>query len=226
MPSTAPHPPRPRPARAQARRRTTARTIDAILDEAIVCHVGFIVRRPAVRHPDAARPRRRHRLPARLDGQPHGPHARRRRAVLADGRRCSTGSCSRARHFTTRPTTAPSRSSAARALVDVRGGADARARGVHRAARARPLGARAPARTRKEMKATQVLALALDEASAKVRTGPPVDDDEDMDRDVWAGELPLALEAREPRPTRSSPTASRCPRTSAPGALPGASGRH
>jgi hypothetical protein len=47
-----------------------------------------------------------------------------------------------------------------------------------------------------ELKATQVLALGLAEASAKVRTGPPVDDDEDMDRDVWAGELPQALDPR------------------------------
>ncbi len=53
---------------------------------------------------------------------------------------------------------------------------------------------------RKEMKATQVLALALDEASAKIRTGPPVDDEEDMQRDVWAGEIPLALRAAQPRP--------------------------
>lgn len=52
----------------------------------------------------------------------------------------------------------------------------------------------------KEMKGTRVLALALDEASAKVRTGPPVDDDEDMGREVWAGELPLALEVAVPRP--------------------------
>ena len=51
----------------------------------------------------------------------------------------------------------------------------------------------------KEMKGTQVLALSLDEASAKVRTGPPVDDDEDMGRDVWAGELPLALARSDPR---------------------------
>jgi hypothetical protein len=54
--------------------------------------------------------------------------------------------------------------------------------------------------SRRELKATQVLALELDEASAKVRTGPPGDDDEDMDRDVWAGELPLALQVLDPRP--------------------------
>jgi len=44
----------------------------------------------------------------------------------------------------------------------------------------------------KEMKATTVLALEIDEASAKVRTGPPDDDDTpDADLDVWAGELPI-----------------------------------
>jgi len=51
---------------------------------------------------------------------------------------------------------------------------------------------------RKELKATQVLSLPLDETSAKVRTGPPVDDDEDMERDVWAGVIPLGLRADEP----------------------------
>ena len=53
--------------------------------------------------------------------------------------------------------------------------------------------------SRKEMKGTQVLALSLAEASAKVRGGPPVDDDEDMDRDVWAGEIPLVLTPGAPR---------------------------
>ena len=48
--------------------------------------------------------------------------------------------------------------------------------------------------TRQELKGTRVLALELDEASAKVRTGPPVDDDEDYAMDVWAGVIPLRLE--------------------------------
>lgn len=54
--------------------------------------------------------------------------------------------------------------------------------------------------TAKEVQATSVLALSLDEASAKVRTGPPVDDAEDMDAPVWAGVLPLALRPGEPVP--------------------------
>ncbi|HYP25467.1 MAG TPA: pyridoxamine 5'-phosphate oxidase family protein [Blastocatellia bacterium] len=49
-----------------------------------------------------------------------------------------------------------------------------------------------------EMKATLVLALPLSEASAKVRTGPPLDDEEDYELSVWAGELPLRMVAGTP----------------------------
>ncbi|MQA14132.1 MAG: pyridoxamine 5'-phosphate oxidase family protein [Pseudonocardiaceae bacterium] len=46
--------------------------------------------------------------------------------------------------------------------------------------------------TRRELAATHVLALPLDEASVKVRSGPPVDDDEDVDAGAaWAGVLPV-----------------------------------
>ena len=43
-----------------------------------------------------------------------------------------------------------------------------------------------------ELKATTVLRLAIDEASAKIRTGDPKDDAEDYEMKVWAGVLPLA----------------------------------
>lgn len=43
----------------------------------------------------------------------------------------------------------------------------------------------------KELKATKVIKITIDEASAKVRTGDPADDDEDYDLDVWAGVLPI-----------------------------------
>jgi len=46
-----------------------------------------------------------------------------------------------------------------------------------------------------ELKATLVLALPLDESVAKVRSGPPLDDAEDMSWPVWAGVVPLALTA-------------------------------
>jgi nitroimidazol reductase NimA-like FMN-containing flavoprotein (pyridoxamine 5'-phosphate oxidase superfamily) len=47
--------------------------------------------------------------------------------------------------------------------------------------------------TRKELAATAVLELPLHEASVKVRTGPPKDDDEDYESQIWAGVLPAAL---------------------------------
>ena len=47
--------------------------------------------------------------------------------------------------------------------------------------------------TRKEMAATSVLALPLDEASVKVRSGGPSDEDEDYALDAWAGVLPIAM---------------------------------
>lgn len=50
----------------------------------------------------------------------------------------------------------------------------------------------------KELKATRALAMSLDEASAKARSGPPVDDDEDHALDVWAGVIPLYLAAERP----------------------------
>lgn len=49
-----------------------------------------------------------------------------------------------------------------------------------------------------EMKATLVLALPLEEASAKVRTGPPLDDEEDYALPIWAGVVPLHLAAAAP----------------------------
>lgn len=51
-----------------------------------------------------------------------------------------------------------------------------------------------------ELKATIVLRLPINEASAKMRTGDPVDDEADYSLNVWAGVLPLALKAGEPIP--------------------------
>jgi hypothetical protein len=52
--------------------------------------------------------------------------------------------------------------------------------------------------TDQELRATVVLALPLDEASAKIRTGPPVDEEDDLDLDVWAGIVPLSVAAHPP----------------------------
>jgi nitroimidazol reductase NimA-like FMN-containing flavoprotein (pyridoxamine 5'-phosphate oxidase superfamily) len=49
-----------------------------------------------------------------------------------------------------------------------------------------------------EIKLTTVLCLPLEEASAKIRTGPPLDDEEDYALPIWAGVVPLKLVAGEP----------------------------
>jgi uncharacterized protein len=54
--------------------------------------------------------------------------------------------------------------------------------------------------TRKELAATAVLELPLAEASVKVRTGPPHDEPEDYDTEIWAGVLPARLVFGSPEP--------------------------
>jgi nitroimidazol reductase NimA-like FMN-containing flavoprotein (pyridoxamine 5'-phosphate oxidase superfamily) len=75
---------------------------------------------------------------------------------------------------------------------------------------------------RRELAATAVLALPLDEVSAKVRTGPPKDDEPDYALPIWAGILPLALTSGEPAPDPvldpSIPTPAHVASWSRPGA--------
>ena len=54
--------------------------------------------------------------------------------------------------------------------------------------------------TEQELKATTVLSISLEEVSAKVRTGGPVDDEDDYTLPVWAGVLPLETVAKAPVP--------------------------
>jgi nitroimidazol reductase NimA-like FMN-containing flavoprotein (pyridoxamine 5'-phosphate oxidase superfamily) len=49
-----------------------------------------------------------------------------------------------------------------------------------------------------ELKATSVIRVPLEEVSAKIRTGPPVDDEDDYQLDCWAGEVPLRLVSQLP----------------------------
>ena len=51
-----------------------------------------------------------------------------------------------------------------------------------------------------EWKATLVLSFQIEEVSAKVRTGPPKDDEDDYDSDIWAGVVPLHLQRLAPIP--------------------------
>ena len=62
-----------------------------------------------------------------------------------------------------------------------------------------------------ELKQTAIFAVPLDEASAKVRTGPPKDREEDYDLPIWAGELPLNLAPTEPIPDPNLPSGVEVP---------------
>jgi hypothetical protein len=65
--------------------------------------------------------------------------------------------------------------------------------------------------TAKELAATKVIALPIDAASSKVRTGPPNDDPDDLDSSVWAGTVPLQIVAAPPVPAPNLPADVRVP---------------
>ena len=52
--------------------------------------------------------------------------------------------------------------------------------------------------TSKELKATKLIKVKIEEASAKIRTGPPGDDKEDYALDIWAGIIPMHTKPLEP----------------------------
>lgn len=54
--------------------------------------------------------------------------------------------------------------------------------------------------TDQELRGTTVLGIPLREASAKVRTGGPIDEPSDMEQPAWAGVLPLRIQPGEPEP--------------------------
>lgn len=66
--------------------------------------------------------------------------------------------------------------------------------------------------TSQELKATAVLCLPIEEASAKIRTGPALDEEADYELDVWAGVFPISMHLEEPIPDpRQSPRAGKTP---------------
>ena len=79
--------------------------------------------------------------------------------------------------------------------------------------------------TDNEMKATSVLAMAIDEASAKVRTGGPIDDEEDYALDTWAGVIPLRSAASVPQPDERLPADIAVPEYATVYRRPGAGAR-
>jgi len=63
----------------------------------------------------------------------------------------------------------------------------------------------------RELAATSVLAVGLAEVSAKVRTGPPVDDEEDLSAPTWAGVLPVVTGYGVPMPAPELPAGTTLP---------------
>jgi len=173
-------------------------TVFAILDEAIVCHVGFAVDgQPFVIPTIYARVEDRVYL--------HGSAASRMLRALADGvEACVTVTlldglvlARSAFHHSlnyrsvvalgrARPVADPAEKRAALEAI------------VEHVLPGRSREVRAP--DVRELAATTVLRLDLEEVSAKVRTGRPLDDPEDMDSPCWAGEVPLRLAALAPVP--------------------------
>jgi uncharacterized protein len=168
--------------------------IDAILDEALFCHVGFVV-----------------------DGQPyviptiharagdvlyvHGSPASRMLRTLAEGVDvCVTATLIDglvlARSVYNHSMNYRSAVVLGRAR-EIEGGEKLRALEaiVEHVVPGRWQDARLP--TDKALTGTSVLGLGLDEASAKIRTGPPKDFDEDVGLPIWAGVIPLRLVADE-----------------------------
>jgi nitroimidazol reductase NimA-like FMN-containing flavoprotein (pyridoxamine 5'-phosphate oxidase superfamily) len=173
-------------------------TVHAILDEGIYCHLGFVVDgQPFVLPTVHAR-----------DGETvfvHGAAASRMLGALAEGAPvCLTVTlldglvlARSAFHHSMnyRSVVVLGRAREVRDPAEKRRALEVI---VEHVARGRSREARGP--NEKELLATRVLALPLEEVSAKIRTGAPIDDEEDHALPVWAGEIPLRLVAQAPVP--------------------------
>jgi nitroimidazol reductase NimA-like FMN-containing flavoprotein (pyridoxamine 5'-phosphate oxidase superfamily) len=171
-------------------------TIDAILDEALICHVGFVMDdQPYVIPTIHAR-----------DGDTlylHGSPASRMLRNLAKGvDLCVTVTLldglvlARSVYNHSINYRSVVVLGQAREVTEPKGKLHAMRQVVEHLVPGRWEDARQP--TEAEIKGTMILALSLDEASAKIRTGPPKDFDDDLALPVWAGLIPLRLEPSPP----------------------------
>ncbi|MBP2226900.1 nitroimidazol reductase NimA-like FMN-containing flavoprotein (pyridoxamine 5'-phosphate oxidase superfamily) [Azospirillum agricola] len=198
-----PQTPRTRAVRRGDRGSHDVATIHAIIDEAAVCHVGFIDggESPDSRPVPVVIPT----VPWRVGGELmiHGSSASRMIRRLQSGdEACVTVSLidawvlarSAFNHSVNyRSVVLFGRPRLVEEETEKRAVLDAL---VEKIEPGRAAKVRAP--NAQELKATAVLAFPIAEASAKVRSGPPGDDPEDMDRPVWAGLVPLSLVAGTP----------------------------
>jgi nitroimidazol reductase NimA-like FMN-containing flavoprotein (pyridoxamine 5'-phosphate oxidase superfamily) len=179
-----------------------AATIEAVLDEALICHVGVVVDGAPVVLPT---------VHARRDRTLY-LHGARANAMLraGDGAEvCVTATlvdalvlARSAFHHSVNYRSVVVRGPA-RAVTDPEEQRAALDALVEHVAPGRSAETRPP--TDEELRTTLVLAVGLDEASAKVRTGPPLDEPEDHALPHWAGELPLAVVPGPPVPDPDVP---------------------
>ena len=196
-PDAAPSP-RTRVRRLPARARYDRPTLDAILDEGLVCHIGFVADgQPFVIPTTYAR------VGDRL--YVHGSAASRLLRTLASGTPiCVTVTlldglvlARSAFHHSMNYRSAVVLGVAAE-VTDPAEKAAALEAIVEHVVPGRSRDARGG--NSKEIAQTLVLSLALTEASAKIRTGPPLDDEEDLALPCWAGVIPLRLTPSTPVP--------------------------
>jgi nitroimidazol reductase NimA-like FMN-containing flavoprotein (pyridoxamine 5'-phosphate oxidase superfamily) len=170
--------------------------VDRILDEALICHLGFVHDgHPYVTPTIHARVGRILYL--------HGSKGSRTLRRLADGDECCVTVtlvdglvlARSAMHHSLNYRSAMIFGAAGR-VEDPEEKAAALEAVVEHIAPGRSADARAP--SPEELAATEVISLRLEEASAKVREGGPVDDAEDIGLAVWAGQLPVSLVPGEP----------------------------
>jgi uncharacterized protein len=194
--STIPPTPRTTHQRLPARGSHDRATIHAILDEALVCHVGFVAdSQPFVIPTIHARVGERLYL--------HGAVASRMLAALGAGAPvCVTVTlvdglvlARSAFHHSMNYRSVVILGSAVEVadLDEKRGALEAI---VEHVVPGRLPSVRPPSAN--EIRGTRVLSLPIEEASAKIRTGPPVDDAADYEIPCWAGEIPLRLTAGLP----------------------------
>jgi nitroimidazol reductase NimA-like FMN-containing flavoprotein (pyridoxamine 5'-phosphate oxidase superfamily) len=183
---------------SRERTRYDRATIDRILDEALICHVGFV---------DDGQPFVIPTIHARAGDQVyvHGSTGSRALRTVADGTpMCLTATILDGLIFARSPFNHSMNYRSvvvlgtAREVVDPDEKLEAMRAVVEHVAPGRWGEIREP--TAKEFAATAIVSLPIDEASAKVRTGPPHDDEEDLDLAIWAGEVPLRLVTSAARP--------------------------
>ena len=210
MTSSYPATARTSPSRNPGRVSYDRAAVHAVLDEALVCHVGFVVDGRPVVLPQ---------LHARVNDALylHGSTGARALRVALDGGLdvCVTATLTdglvlarSAFHHSINYRTVIAHGTAVLVTESAEKTAALRAL-VEAVAPGRSAGTRAP--TAKELAATAVLRLDLMEVSLKVRTGGPNDELEDRDLPHWAGVLPLSTTAGEPEPDQHLPTSMPVP---------------